>query len=487
MIATFIANIIMNIQNRHTLVYDFTMGIGQPPSLLSYIDGFHRIGYFVHLQHPVHGNQWIYTEFDTFTQDITQVYPRPNEPGYHGPVHNVHVCHNGNVAHHHIGHLLLTSGDYLPENGLPLQYGMYGALQMSVPHNEKFHILWAYNNIHSPIADIGIGPAPLGFPDWTHHGNSNEYSIKGMRIFTVSVSFDTMTLPMKGFVDGDSPVWDAESKMWTSKQIPYDVSAPHNEPNFIIAVTGQSNSQGFNAFYDPTHVDDQPDSRILGFNPETNNWEEADMRTESIGSFWHRQPHSQNLAFHFAKRLVEASDGKIRPGIINMGIGGQPIARWAMYEPGHPAHEVNQLRANGQQGDIFLVHKHRIETALSKIHKKSVDVICWHQGEADMDATYEYYRESMYRVIDQYRHLDACHERTPFIVGETAGHRFGDNMWWVKQNVVLQGIEGDGDPFTRCVHSRDLRTNGPHDSIHFSAEGQRHMGSLYFRTYREML
>jgi hypothetical protein len=477
----------MNIQNRHTLVYDYTMGIGVTPTLLSYIDAFHRIGYFVHLQHPVHGNQWIYTEFDTFTQDITQVYPRPNEPGYYGLVHNVHVCHNGRVGHHHIGNLLLTSRDYVPENGLPLQQGTYGAMQMSLPSVSDSNILWTYNNILSPVADIGIGPAPLGFPDWTFHANSNEYSIKGMRIYTVSVSFDTMSIPMKGFVDGDSPVWDAASKMWTSKQIPYDVSAPHNEPNFIIAITGQSNSQGFNAFYDPTQIEDQPDSRIMGFNPETNMWEEADMRTESIGSFWHRQQNSQSLAFHFAKRLIEVSDGKIRPGIINMGIGGQPIARWAMYEPEHPSYGVNQLRANGQQGDIFLVHKHRIETALSKIHKKSVDVICWHQGEADTDATYEYYRESMYRVIDQYRHLDACNERTPFVVGETAGHRFGDNMWWVKQNVVLKGIEGDGDPFTRCVHSRDLRTNGPQDSIHFSAEGQRHMGSLYFRTYREML
>lgn len=472
----------MNIQNRHTLVYDFTMGTGHPPNLLSYVDAFHRIGYFVQLQHPVHGNQWIYTECDTFTQDVTQVYPRPNEPGYNGVVHNVH-CHNGHVTHHNTGHLFLTSNDYIPENGLPLQHGTYGGMQMSVPNT----VLWAYNNLASRVADIGIGPAPIGFRDWTFHANSDEYTIKNMRIFTVSVSFDTMRLPMKGFVDGDSPVWNGQSKMWTSKEIPYDISAPHNEPNFIIALTGQSNSQGCNAFYDPTNVEDQPDDRIMGFNPETQTWERGDMRTESIGSFWHRQQNSQSLAFHFAKRLVEASQGQIRPGIINMGIGGQCIARWCMYEPGHVAHDVNQLRANGQQGDIFLVHKHRIETALSKIHKKSVDVICWHQGEADMDATYEYYRESLYRVIDQYRNLDACHSRTPFIVGETTGHRYDDNMWWVKQNMVLQGIEGDGDPFTRCVHSRDLRTNGPHDSIHFSAEGQRHMGSLYFRTYREML
>ena len=30
---------------------------------------FHRVGYYLELQHPKYGNKWIYTEFDAFTDD----------------------------------------------------------------------------------------------------------------------------------------------------------------------------------------------------------------------------------------------------------------------------------------------------------------------------------------------------------------------------------------------------------------------------------
>lgn len=464
----------MNIHTRRTRVFDFI--VGEPPVALKRIDGFHRVGYFIHLQHPIHGNQWIYTECDAFGPHVR--HPRDGLDAYSGDVHNVTVCINGVTSQHHKAHMFVTSTDYIPDTGIALQYGHYGAMQCRVDGN----IMWAFNG----SSDLGIMNAPSGFADWTFHGNAASYTVKRMCIFAIDLTFNDPSPLGGGYAHGDSPMWNARRRAWTAPRIPFALDIAPNEPNFIIVVTGQSNSQGYNAFFDETREEDQPNDRIMGFNSETNTWERADMRTESLGSFWHRQAGSQNLAFHFAKRLIE-TDEDIRPGIINLGVAGQMIARWAMYPSGHPFHDVNTLRANGNQGDIFLMHTERIARALSHTKKKTIDVVCWHQGESDMDATYEYYRESIYRVIDQYRSLDACNATTPFLVGETTGHRFGDSTWWVKQNNVLLGVENDGDPYTRCVHSRDLDTNAPHDTIHFSAEGQRHMGNAYYRSYREVI
>jgi hypothetical protein len=472
----------MIIRNRHTMIANFDLNNPNQQTGVVHRGTFHRVGYFLHLQHMYYGNQWVYTEFDTFTDKIEHIgVPKTV---FNKDVYNVMMCRDGVYSQYDKGRLFFTPNDYIPSSNVPLglEYGTYGAMQLRIDED----VIWSYNN-HNGEGDIGIGNAPMGFRDWTLYNNASEYSIKNMRIFVIDVHFkDFEFLPTVGYIDGDTPMWNADVKQWMAKRIPYDTTSPASEPNFIIVLTGQSNSQGWNAFYDETNSNDQIDERIMAFNEGTNEWVTADMRNESIGSFWYRQQNSQSLAFHFAKRLVEI-DENIRPGIINMGVPGQCIARWVTYEPGHVYYDVNMIRSNGNQGDIFAMHKHKIESAMTKIKKKTIDVICWHQGESDMDVTHEYYRDSVYRVIDQYRALTHAGAETPFIVGETTGHRFGDDTWWVKQNNVLNGIEGDGDPNTRCVRSRDLRTNGPKDGIHFNADGHRQMGTLYFRMFRDMI
>ena len=52
-----------------------------------------------------------------------------------------------------------------------------------------------------------------------------------------------------------------------------------NLPNFIIALTGQSNAEGYETSYDSDNENDQPDKKIFGWNPILETWQIADLRT----------------------------------------------------------------------------------------------------------------------------------------------------------------------------------------------------------------
>jgi len=99
------------------------------------------------------------------------------------------------------------------------------------------------------------------------------------------------------------------------------------KPNFIIAVTGQSNSQGYGGFYDPSKTEDQPHERVMGWNNNLKSWDIAALYDESLGTTEHKILGSQLFAFHFAKQIAKNDPSKI-VGIINYGIGGQEIKRW---------------------------------------------------------------------------------------------------------------------------------------------------------------
>lgn len=99
------------------------------------------------------------------------------------------------------------------------------------------------------------------------------------------------------------------------------------KPNFIIAVTGQSNSQGVGGIYECSKTEDQPHERVLGYNAKLKQWTTASMYDESLGTSDHKYIGTQSFAFHFAKQIAKNDPSKII-GIINYGIGGQPIKRW---------------------------------------------------------------------------------------------------------------------------------------------------------------
>ena len=506
----------MKVKQVHALCYEFDITPGRPVYKVnntSVIEkgSFHRVGYYLELQHPRYGNKWIYTEFDTFTDDPNLVgIPLQNEKYFKQKVNNMTIkTEDGETTGIADGHIEFTAYNYHPDidgkydakDNLEAWHksGHYGCMQILQGEN----VIWAFNAHNFDKHDLGIGNnTESEHQDWTFMQNSDEYTVKKMKIYTISneVSFDNTRfsdVDMIGVANGDSLIYNAKTKRWGQTKIPYYKSGPPDKPNFIIALTGQSNSQGTNAWYNADEPDDQPHERIYGFNSTTKQWEIADLNTESLGSFWHKPRGWQSLGFHFARRLVEAYPD-IRPGIINLGIGGNMICRWAKFNPGELWHDLNVQRATSVQaiqGDIYDMHVNKINEAFMQLEHKKIDVICWHQGESDggdlSDAFKQYYTDCVNRVIQQYRSLAYCDEKTSFIVGETTGAFNGTNIGWEARNVELRNLEKDADAYTKCVYSADLPTShheyGNGDLIHFGAKAQRILGTRYFRKFRETI
>ena len=469
------------------------------------INSFSRVAYFLELQSSKYGNQWIFTEFDSFSSDVED-YLIPSSKVIKLVVNNLSVkdSNGTNIEEFDNGHIKFTPFNYYPgENNydttdnLSISEGSYGCMQVHSGTN----VLWAYNRHNDVVHDIGIGNNDGNIhKDWTFMANSKEYTLASLKVYAVKneVSFDNYSgynIDLTGVAHGDTLIFDHQRNILTQTRIPFNSSGHIEKPNFIIALAGQSNSQGYNAFYDENNPFDQSHERIFGFNSTTQSWEVADLNTESLGSFWHKAAGWQSLAFHFAKRLVEAYPD-IRPGIINLGVGGQVIARWAKYPENHKWYQANVDRAGASgvlQGDIYDLHVEKINQALEQLPEehKNIDVICWHQGESDGWGTDpNYYVDSINQVISQYRRLKYCNKKTPFIVGETTGAHVGTDQGWEARNVQLRNLNIDADPYTFCIDSADLETSNDQynngDELHFSATSQRKMGTRYFRAFRDM-
>jgi hypothetical protein len=319
-------------------------------------------------------------------------------------------------------------------------------------------------------------------------------------------------IDMAGVTPGDSLIWDDKNQVFTQVKIPFTDHSNKNLPNFIIALSGQSNSQGFNSLYDPANPDDQPDSRIFGWNPALSQWQIADLNTDSLGyNYPSFKPHgSQCLAFHFAKRLIE-SNPNIRPGIINLGMTGATIAFWAKWKPNDKWYSTNQANVAKYEGLDFFPDYHtrntgylydahfmQIDIALQKLNPQNrfVNVICWHQGESDPDPQ-GYLYDSLQLVISQYYndfaskgYLDPS--RFGFIAGSTTGSfaLMEPNDSDVNQQLEL--LNHDSTPYTKEVDGTDLARNAFFgtsnivDYWHYTAESQRRLGRRYFNAYRSM-
>ncbi len=506
----------MNIQNKYKLVTDMNL-LNKSHNIQYHNLEFSRIAYFLELQSSKYGNQWIFTEFDSFSANIYD-YLLPSSVATKRTVNNLSVKDSNGTNIEELdndGHIEFTPFNYYPggnnydtTDNLSILEGNYGCMQVHSGTN----VLWAYNRHNDVVHDIGIGNNNGNIhKDWTFMANSNEYTLANLKVYAVKneVSFDNYysesNIDLTGVAHGDNLIFDSQRNILTQTRIPYNSSGNIDKPNFIIALTGQSNSQGCASFFDKNNIFDQPHERIFGFNSTTQSWEIADLNTESLGSFWHKDAGWQSLAFHFAKRLVEAYPD-IRPGIVNLGVGGQAIARWAKFPENHKWYQANVDRAEfsgALQGDIYDLHVEKINQALEQLPEEhqNIDVICWHQGESDGYGTDpNYYVDSINQVISQYRSLKYCNKKTPFIVGETTGADAGTDQGWEARNVQLRNLNIDADPFTKCIDSADLETsndeynNGDeihfevlkYMEIHFSATAQRKMGTRYFRAFRDV-
>lgn len=470
----------------------------------------HRVGYLLELQSQQFGYQWVYTEFDAFSQDPDDFgIPIANGKVIKQAVNNLDIRSSDGVNESGLanGHIEFSAYNYGPgannydtndDLTTYMNEGRYGCMQVHGGTN----VLWAFNRHNEAHNDLGIGNnVGNEHKDWTFMSNSSQYTHKRLRVFAITQEFvfeDNLIAQPKinllGVAHGDPLIWNATTEELGQIQIPFDSSGDISKPNFIIALTGQSNSQGTGSFYDSNEPNDQPHERIFGFNPTSQLWETADLNTESLGASWHKSQGSQSLAFHFARRLVEAYPN-IRPGIINVGVGGQAIARWAKFPEGHAWYQVNTERAtaaNVNQGDIYDHHVDQINLALQHLdtRHRSVDVLCWHQGESDGWTDGSYYSDCINKVIEQYRSEPWCSKTTPFVVGETTGADIGTDQGWEARNVQLRQLNFDADRYTKCVYCADLETSDAQydnsDFIHFSARAQRTMGTRYFRAFRGM-
>jgi hypothetical protein len=315
---------------------------------------------------------------------------------------------------------------------------------------------------------------------------------------------------MTGVARGDSLIWDNVNNVFTQVKIPFQDHDDKNLPNFIIGLSGQSNSQGLGSKYDPLNPDDQTDSRIFGWNPTLKTWQIADLNTESLGFNYDtfKQLGTQSLAFHFAKRLVEAYPN-IRPGIINFGMSGATIAFWAKWKIGDKWYDINEKKVSYYQGINFFPDKNtrptgylynchimNIDMALQKLNpiNRKVNVICWHQGEADPDPS-GYLYDSLNLVISQYYrdlkkkgYIDDSN--FGFIAGSTTGSFSLLNPNNMNVNAQLEILNHDSKNFTKLVDATDLERNPDtpsyRDYFHFSSESQRRLGRRYFNAYRSI-
>lgn len=361
--------------------------------------------------------------------------------------------------------------NYNPVDGTLYTIMNYGSIQT---RDEDNNVIFAINNIHNIPCDVGVGPRESGFADWTFAANSLEYATVRLDVYG---GIYTPNINMRGVLDSQPLTWSLERQEWGA---PLIKEGPH--PEFVLAVSGQSNSQGHDSHADPNDPRDWKDSRIIQEDGET-----VDLFAGNMGTHF---ANTNIFCFQAAKQLVAAyPDATVQ--LLNNGIGGQRIARWAIFEEGEEWYELNKERAalwGGSQGDIFLDHKAMIAQV-----NKPLTAIFWHQGENDWYTDADYFEACLKRVIEQYRALPQCTSTTPFIAGTTAGMADTDVEWWT-QNKQLLKLNVDSDPFTRVLDFRDFSgsdTNADEDEqghpIHFSTRATRRMGLEYVKALQDMV
>ncbi len=226
------------------------------------------------------------------------------------------------------------------------------------------------------------------------------------------------------------------------------VVIPSDREDFhIYLLMGQSNMSG-NAVL--TGMDTQTDPRILRLN-RGNGWEIA---KDPISPLYNP---AVGPGMAFAKRLIEEKPG-ITVGLVSTAMGGTKISQW---ERGSALYESTKWRAGEAS-------KHGV-----------IKGILWHQGEHDAiygtDASV--YGQKLQLLIDNLR-KDLGNPDLPFIVGGFApsilknkNHVWADTVWnrlkWVGENVHMAAY----------VPTYEVDELG--DNLHFSASGQRQMGTRY--------
>lgn len=412
---------------------------------------FNRVGMFIELASFKDGVNWMWISFnvDNLTSmSMSSKYCLPdfNSVSIQDKVQDVvvKVYNNGHFTTTHFDDAIFesTAHDYFPSHHGVMKdnmfnTGQYGCFQL---HNDQGYI-FSYNN-HNGIGDIGFGTNTLGYghSDWSFTNNAPSFSSRYMEIFVNNTTY---------------------------------------VPDIVFLVTGQSNSQGWGGLYDPYNPEDESDNRIFGWNMEENAWVIFDLE-KPIGT---KPLGLQCFAFHFAKQYLKTFPDK-KIGFIVNGLGGQAICNWTKPDDRLRLKDGFQSSVDSNKQDVGELYDDSVKSinmALLNADVDKIDGVLWHQGEADYLESYEYYRQRLYHIIDQYRHEEFGHDDLTFIAGELIHNH--DDWAYNKQNVVLQELNDNDDKYIRCATTKHLPANGE-DLVHFSTESHRMMGSLYYDQYK---
>jgi len=166
--------------------------------------GFDRVAYFVELQKADGETQFVYVSMDAFTDSLDKIGVPTLKSGasFQQRVNNLNVVSNvrGIVTGTDLGggNIEFWPGNYGQANSaqVPKASGQaydfgdqpsapddgYGSMQV---HNcEAGHTLFAINHWREgDKADLGIGNAGAGNPDWTFAANAGSWTAKRLRVF----------------------------------------------------------------------------------------------------------------------------------------------------------------------------------------------------------------------------------------------------------------------------------------------------------------
>jgi len=157
---------------------------------------FARVAYYLELEHPTYGQQFLWVSMDTFTDDASLLgVPNMSASLQQQLLDNLNIISNVPAVTNLEGvpgNIEFWNTNYTNANGLPVPGasdstydfgdtptpGGYGSMQ--IHSYTAGEVLFAYNNWNSSLANLGIGNQPSGNPDWTFNGNADQYTFKSL-------------------------------------------------------------------------------------------------------------------------------------------------------------------------------------------------------------------------------------------------------------------------------------------------------------------
>jgi hypothetical protein len=246
----------------------------------------------------------------------------------------------------------------------------------------------------------------------------------------------------------------------------------HNCPDFVILTTGQSNSIGNGGHVDFHDERDHRHENILTWNVATFEWEIACLSKE-MGS---KPAFNQSLSFHFAKHVTKLFPNK-KLGLIILGVGNTSICAWTRSCDSQQFEK--SINGKLDHGTIYNTTVKHVSAALHKANKTQLDLILWHQGEADYDESHTYYEQRLHNIIKSYRNESFGYTNLPFICGLV---QYISPEWiYNKQNHVLKNVK-NLSKWSSCADTSQLPCV-LFDPVHFSSEGHRLMGEKYYEEF----